>query len=144
MDEGQGTRGTMLGDKLGGITGSITFQRVIRDDDGEMKLETSFRATGTLLGVDVGDVGTYVTVVRADGTQYSEGRGIMTTNDGRRATWTGHGLGRSDDRGGAGHRGSLCFQTMPDDWARLSGVLVLLEYGVAADGTIESEYWEWK
>lgn len=134
----------MLGEKLGGITGSITFQRVIRDDGGELKLETSFQATGTLLGVEVGDVGTYVTVVRPDGTQYSEGRGIMTTTDGRRATWTGHGLGRSGEGGTASHRGSLCFQTMPEDWARLGDVLVLLEYGVAADGTIHSDYWEWK
>ena len=133
----------MLGDRLGEITGRVTYQRVIRGDDG-MKLETSFQATGTFLGVNVTDVGTYVTVVRADGSQYSEGRGIMTTEDGRAATWTGHGLGRSDHAGAASHRGSLCYQTMPDEWARLTDVLVLLEYGVGADGTTRSEYWEWK
>ena len=56
----------MLADRLGEITGRVTYQRVIRGDDG-MKLETSFQATGTFLGVNVTDVGTYVTVVRADG-----------------------------------------------------------------------------
>ena len=48
----------MLGDRLGEITGSVTYQRVLRDDDGHMKLETSFQATGTFLGVSVRDVGT--------------------------------------------------------------------------------------
>ena len=134
----------MLGDQLGEITGSVTYQRVLRDDDGRMRLETSFQATGTFLGVSVRDVGTYLTVVRPDGTQYSEGRGIMTTEDGRTATWTGHGLGRSDHGGAASHRGSLCFQTVPDEWNRLADVLVLFEYGVGADGTTTSEYWEWK
>lgn len=134
----------MLGDRLGEIAGSVTYQRVLRDDDGDMKLETSFQATGTFLGVEVRDVGTYVTVVRPDGTRYSEGRGIMTTEDGRTATWTGHGLGRVDQGGAASHRGSLCYQTMPHEWSRLADVLVVFEYGVGADGTTTSEYWEWK
>ena len=133
----------MLGDRLGEITGSVTYRRVLRGDDG-MKLETSFEASGTFLGVSVEDVGTYVTVLRPDGTQYSEGRGIMTTEDGRIATWTGHGLGRADQGGAASHRGSLCFQMAPDEWARVRDVLVLFEYGVGADGTTTSEYWEWK
>jgi hypothetical protein len=133
----------MLGDRLGEITGSVTYRRVLRGDDG-MTLETSFAASGTFLGVSVEDVGTYVTVLRPDGTQYSEGRGIMTTDDGRIATWTGHGLGRADQGGAASHRGSLCFQMAPDEWARVRDVLVLFEYGVGADGTTTSEYWEWK
>ena len=44
-------------------------------------------------------------------------------------------------------RHGLCTDSVPsvpDEWTRLADVLVLFEYGVGADGTTTSEYWEWK
>jgi hypothetical protein len=107
-------------------------------------MESSFQAAGTLLDTSVKDTGTYWTIVRPDGTLYGEGQGIMTTKDGKMATWTGHGVGTTNKDGTASYRGSLCYQTMPQKWSRLNKVVVLFEYEIDADGNTHSEYWEWK
>jgi hypothetical protein len=107
-------------------------------------METSFQATGSVLGTNVNDTGTYWTVVRPDGTQYGEGQGVMMTNDGKVATWTGHGVGVRNKDGSATYRGALYFQTMPPKWSRLNKVAVLFEYAVDAEGNSHSDYWEWK
>ena len=60
----------MLGDKLGAESGKVTSQRVLPNPGGGPKMETSFQATGMVLGVSETDTGTYSAVVRADGTLY--------------------------------------------------------------------------
>jgi hypothetical protein len=134
----------MLGDKLGEMWGKIGSQRVLSIADGRLRMETSFQANGTMLGAKVRETGTYVTVVRPDGTQYGEGQGVVITAEGEMATWTGHGVGTADKNGTASYRGSLCYQTMPSGWSRLNKVAVLFVYAVDADGNTHSEYWEWK
>ena len=134
----------MLGEKIGEISGKITMQRVLPNLGGYPKMETSFQATGSVLGTNVNDTGTYSTIVRPDGTQYGEGQGVMMTKDGKVATWTGHGVGVRNKDGTATHRGAIYFQTMPQKWSRLNKVAVLFEYAVDAEGNTHSEYWEWK
>jgi hypothetical protein len=134
----------MLGDKIGEMSGKITFQRVLSVADGGLKMETSFQANGTLLGVNVKDTGTYVTVTRPDGTQYGEGRGVVITADGEMATWTGHGVGMPNKDGSASYRGSLCYQTTPARLSGLNNIAVLFDYAVDADGNTHSDYWEWR
>ena len=134
----------MLGDKIGEISGKITMQRVLPNLGGVPKMETSFQATGSVLGTDVEDTGTYCTLFRPDGTQYGEGQGVMVTKQGEMATWTGHGVGVRNKDGTATYRGALYFQSMPQQWARLNKVAVLFEYLVDARGNTHSDYWEWK
>jgi len=134
----------MLGEKIGEISGKVTMQRVLPNLGGAPKMETSFQATGSLLGTDVKDTGTYWTVVRPDGTHYGEGQGVMITKDGKMATWTGHGVGTMKKDGSATYRGALYLQTMPPKWSRLNKVAILFEYAVNAEGNTHSEYWEWK
>jgi hypothetical protein len=134
----------MLGEKIGEISGKITMQRVLANLGGAPKMETSFQATGTVLGTNINDTGTYWTIVRPDGTQYGEGQGVMMTKDGKVATWTGHGVGVRSKDGSATYRGALYFQTTPPRWSRLNKVAVLFEYAVDAEGNTHSEYWEWK
>jgi hypothetical protein len=134
----------MLGEKIGEISGKITMQRVLTNLGGAPKMETSFQASGSLLGTTVKDTGTYSTVFRADGTQYGEGQGVMITKDGKIATWTGHGVGAMRKDGGATYRGAIYFQTMPPKLSRLNKVAVLFEYQVDAEGNTHSQYWEWK
>jgi len=117
----------MLGEKIGEISGKITMQRVLANLGGYPKMETTFQATGSVLGANVNDTGTYWTVLRPDGTQYGEGQGVMMTKDGT-----------------ATYRGALYFQTMPPKWSRLNKVAVLFEYAVDAEGNTHSDYWEWK
>jgi hypothetical protein len=77
----------------GGTSGKITSQRILPTLGGGPKMETSFEASGSILGTDVKETGTYCTVVRPDGTLYGEGQGVMILKDGKIATWTGHGVG---------------------------------------------------
>jgi hypothetical protein len=134
----------MLGEKIGEISGKITMQRVLQNLGGDPKMETAFQANGTVLGTTMKDTGTYSTILRPNGTQYGEGQGIMVTEDGEIATWTGHGVGTMKKDGTATYRGALYFQTMPEKWSRLKNVAVLFEYAVNAEGNMHSEYWEWK
>ena len=67
----------MLGEKIGEISGKVTMQRVLSNLGGYPKMETSFQATGSVLGTNIKDTGTYSTIFRPDGTQYGEGQGIM-------------------------------------------------------------------
>jgi hypothetical protein len=53
----------MLGDKIGEISGKIISQRVLPNLGGGPKMETSFRATGSILGAEVKETGTYWTIV---------------------------------------------------------------------------------
>src|SRR5438552_16879926 len=103
----------MLGEKIGEISGKVTMQRVLPNLGGAPKVETSIQANGSLLGTNVKDIGTYWTVVRADGTHYGEGQGVMITKDGKIAAGTGHGVGTMKKDGSAPYRGPLYFQTTP-------------------------------
>jgi DNA-binding transcriptional regulator LsrR (DeoR family) len=138
------SRTFMLGEKIGEISGKVNMQRVVPNLGGDPKMETSFQATGSVLGANIKDTGTYTTIFRPDGTQYGEGQGIMITKDGKTATWTGHGVGTMHQDGTATYRGALYFQTMPPKWSRLNKVAVLFEYAIDAEGNMHSEYWEWK
>ena len=134
----------MLGEKIGEMSGKITSQRVLSVADGSLKMESSFQATGTVLGVTVKEIGTYSTVFRQDGTQYGQGEGVMMLSDGKTATWTGHGVGTTNKDGTASYRGSIYYQSTPQEWSRLNKVAVLFEYEIDAEGNTHSQYWEWK
>ena len=134
----------MLGEKIGEMSGKIGSQRVLSIEGGVPKVETSFQQSGTLLGTNAKEAGTYWTIARPDGTLYGEGRGMTTTKDGKMATWTGHGVGVTKKDGTATYRGALYYQTMPPRWSRLNKVAVLFEYEIDAEGNTHSEYWEWK
>ena len=49
----------MLGEKIGEISGRVTMQRVLPNLGGDPKMESSFQATGSVLGTDIKDTGTY-------------------------------------------------------------------------------------
>jgi hypothetical protein len=103
----------MLGEKICGISGRITVQRVLANPGGGPKIETSFQASGSILSVDIKDTGTYATFVRPEGTQYGEGQGVMVTKDGEMATWTGHGVDAMNKDGTASYRGAIYLQRCP-------------------------------
>jgi hypothetical protein len=103
----------MLGENIGETSGKITSQRVLRNLGGSPKMETSFQASGSILGTDVKETGTYCTVVRPDGTLYGEGQGVMVTKDGEMATWTANGVGTTNKDGTARFSGAVYYQTYP-------------------------------
>jgi len=103
----------MLGEKIGGISGRITGQRVLPNLGGSPKMESSFQASGSILGVDIKDTGTYCTLVRPDGTQYGEGQGVMVTKDGEMATMDRPWRRRDEQRWDRELSGSYLFADHP-------------------------------
>ena len=134
----------MLGDKIGAETGKVTSQRVLPNAGGGPKMETSLKSTGTLLGVNQTDTGTYSAVLRPDGTLYGEGQGVVMGQGGEMATWVGQGVGTIRKDGSLSYRGSLFYQSASPAWARLNSVAAVFEFEVDPQGNTRYEAWEWK
>jgi len=134
----------MLGDKLGVETGTVTTQRVLPNPGGGPKMETSFHASGTLLGVKETTYATYVAVVRPDGTLFGDGHGIIMGAKGEMATWAGQGVGTLKKDGSASYRGAIYYSTSSAKWQRLNKIAGVFEYEVDAQGNTKGETWEWK
>jgi hypothetical protein len=134
----------MLGERIGEETGKVTSQRVLPSASGAPTMETSFTATGSLLGAATIDRGTYVATLRPDGTLYGEGRGITMGKGGEAGTWVGQGVGRLKQDGAVSYRGALYLQTASPAWQQLNGIALVFEYEVDAQGNSKSQLWEWK
>jgi hypothetical protein len=134
----------MLGEKIGAESGKVTSQRVLPNPGGGPKMETSFQAAGTLLGVSHTVTGTYSAVVRPDGALFGEGDGVVMGKDGEMATWTGQGVGTIKKDGSVSYRGAIYYQTSAPRWSRLNSVAALFEFEVDGQGNSRAEIWEWK
>ena len=134
----------MLGEKIGGESGKVTSQRVLPNPGGGPKMETSFQASGSLLGTNTTDTGTYGAIVRPDGTLYGEGQGVVMGKGGEMATWSGQGVGTVKEDGAVSYRGAIFYQTSSPQWSRLNSVAAIFEYEVDGQGNVRSELWDWK
>ena len=134
----------MQGEKLGESLGKVTSRRVLANPGGGPKMETSFEASGRLLGVEETETGTYWSVVRPDGSLFGEGQGIIMGKGGELATWVGQGVGAIRKDGGVSYRGAVYYQTSAPAWSRLNSVAGIFEYEVDAQGSSRSQLWEWK
>lgn len=134
----------MQGDKISEESGKVTSQRVLPNPGGGPKMETSFQATGTLLGSHHSSTVTYWSVVRPDGTVYGEGQGIAMGREGEQATYVGQGVGVVKKDGSVSYRGAVYYQTSSPKWARLNSVAAIFEYEVDAQGNTRAQIWEWK
>jgi hypothetical protein len=134
----------MLGEKLGGETGKVTMRRVVANPGGMPKMEVSFEAKGTILGVAVQDMATYQSIMRPDGTVYGEGQGVIMGHGGEMASWVGQGVGVFGKDGAISYRGAVYYSTATPAWARLNKCASIFEYEVDAQGNTKSEIHEWK
>lgn len=134
----------MLGDKIGEATGRVTCTRVLPNPGGGPRMETSFEASGRVLGVEEREVGTYCAVVRPDGSLYGEGQGVIVGRGGEMATWTGQGVGIARADGAASYRGAVYYQTASPAWSRLNGIAAVFEFEVDPQGHTRAQLWEWK
>src|SRR5277367_2784759 len=133
---------TMLGDLISETKGKRLVRRVLSVDP--PTAEVSFEDSGHILGVPVTGMGTYTSIVAADGTIHGDGQGMNMTQDGEAITWTGTGVGRFGPGGSVSYRGMLFFRTTSQKLARLNGACGAFEYEVDASGSTTSKVWEWK
>jgi hypothetical protein len=135
----------VLGEQLSEERGQVTSTRVLPSEPGQgPRLEISFEASGTLLGISYQQVATYTGVARPDGTIIGEGQGLITSPRGDLATWKGNGVGRMTDTGGTEFRGALYLESISPNWAHLTGGAGVFEYSTDESGKTESKVWEWK
>ena len=132
----------MLGEKIGEARGKRVVRRVVSVDP--PTAEVSFEDSGKMFGVAVSGLGTYTSVVRADGSLFGTGQGLETTEDGEALTWTGTGLGHFGPGGSISYRGMLFFKTASKKLARLNNACAAFEYEVDPKGSTVSKLWEWK
>jgi len=134
----------MLGEQLSEDIGQVMTTRVLPSDARGPRIEISFQADGTILGIHYHEMGTYEATVRADGTMYGEGQGVIQTEHGDVVTWRGQGVGGSPAPGHQSFRGAIYFETGSERLARLNGVAGVFEYDANESGKTESRVWEWK
>ncbi|WP_418127156.1 hypothetical protein [Variovorax sp. KK3] len=107
-------------------------------------METSFQSSGSLLGVNSTEIGTYVASARPDGSLFGEGQGVTMSQEGDVLSWVGQGIGNLQKDGSVSYRGAVYCQTTSPKWARLNSMAVLFEYEVDAQGVTRSQFFEWK
>lgn len=136
----------MLGEQIGKEQGRVTSRRILPGDDYRyVKMEITFEAQCTLLGVEGTDIGTYTIFERVADQVYGEGQGIFMAKSGEGAIWKGHGVGSVTADGGVKFAASAAFQAdASGKLARLNTVLVVIEHTASADGSASSTLWEWK
>ncbi|MGD9932898.1 MAG: hypothetical protein AB7T37_04195 [Dehalococcoidia bacterium] len=136
----------MLGEKLGEFKGRVTGTRILPGDDYRyVKMEVSIEEQGSILGVPVTDVATFVSYARSGGQMYAEGQGIMISAEGESAIWNGHAVGHPTGDGMAiSLRFSIAFQAGEGKLSALNDYLVIGEFESAADGTIKTSAWAWQ
>lgn len=132
----------MLGEQIGETKGRRLVRRVLSIEP--PTAEVSFEDSGQLLGVPTTGMGTYTSVVRADGSLFGHGQGINMTADGEGVSWTGTGVGHFGPGGAVSYRGMLFFRTTSQKLARLNNACGAFEYEVDASGATVSKVWEWK
>ena len=133
----------MLGDKIGEVKGRRLLRRVISVEP--LTAEVTFEDSGELFGVGTAGIGSYISDVRADGSLFGNGQGMITSADGEAVTWTGTGLGHIGPGGAVSYRGMLFFRTtLTKKLARLNNACGAFEYEVDAKGETVSKIWEWK
>ena len=134
----------MLGEKIGEEKGKVTVRRVLASAGGGPRMETTFEASGSILGVGHKTTATYASEMRPDGTLYGEGQGIAMSSEGGGATWVGSGVGTIKADGSVSYRGVVYYQTSVAKWTRLNSVGAVFEYEVDPQGNTRAQFWEWK
>ena len=132
----------MLGEQIGVTTGKRLVRRVLSTEP--PTAEVSFEESGTLCGVAVNGMGTYTSVIAADGSLFGEGQGVEMTADGDTATWKGSGMGKFGPGGSVSYRGMLFFKSNSPKLAQLKNTCVAFEYDVDPSGSSVTKMWEWK
>lgn len=132
----------MLGEKIAETKGKVTNTRVLETSP-QPKVETTFEATGKILGIEAKEVGTYWSVMQTSGVLNGEGHGVIMTKEGV-ATWSGGGVGKITTTGRTSYRGAIYYKTTVERLLPLNGIAAVFEYEVDENGNTQAQIFEWK
>lgn len=137
---------TSLGDPFYTERTKATSIRVI-DVSNEPKVEVSFSGNGTIRdSINVTDIGTTWNIQTSGGIIYSEGQGILTTQQGETATYTQQAIGQFTPEGRVVFHGSMFFKTLSPtgQLASLNNQMGIYNYESDIAGNAIKQVWEWQ
>ena len=133
----------MLGELIGETKGKISNQNVVSVEG--PTIETTVSSSGTLKGVQVNEILTYVASPSSRGILHGIGKGVINTQDGEIATFTGEGIGRFDASGLLTWRGAIFFHTSSEGKLEfLNNKVGVFEAQVDSQGNFADKTWEWE
>jgi hypothetical protein len=133
----------MLGELIGETKGKISNRNVVSVEG--PTIETTVSSSGTLKGVQVNEILTYVASPSSKGILHGIGKGVINTQDGEIATFTGEGIGRFDASGVLTWRGAIFFHTSSDGkLGFLDNKVGVFEAQVDSQGNFADKTWEWE
>ena len=112
---------------------------------GEPQLEYSIVENGTITGIgNVTNIQTWIDTLRTPKLIYGEGKGVMITDDGQRATWIGYDIGQLQNNGSIIYKGITIFNNnATGDMAFLNN-LVGLHITTVQDNNQATKIWKWQ
>jgi hypothetical protein len=137
---------TSLGDPFYTERTKATSIRVIDVINGP-KVEVSFSGNGTIRdSINVTDIGTIWTLPTSGGMIYSEGQGLLTTQQGEMATYTQQAIGQITPEGRVVFHGSMFFKTLSPtgQLASLDNKMGIYNYQSDISGNAIRQVWEWQ
>jgi hypothetical protein len=141
---------TSLGDPFYKERTKATSIRVIDVINGP-KVEVSFSGNGTIRdSINVTNIGTIWTLPTSGGMIYSEGQGLLTTQQGEMATYTQQATGQITPEGRVVFHGSMFFKTLsprgqfPSPLAFLDNQMGIYNYESDIAGNAIRQVWEWQ
>ena len=141
---------TSLGDPFYTERTKATSIRVIDVINGP-KVEVSFSGNGTIRdSINVTNIGTIWTLPTSGGMIYSEGQGLLTTQQGEMATYTQQATGQITPEGRVVFHGSMFFKTLsptgqfPSPLAFLDNRMGIYNYESDIAGNAIKQVWEWQ
>jgi len=141
---------TSLGDPFYTERTKATSIRVIDVSNGP-KIEVSFSGNGTIRdSINVTDIGTTWNLQTSGGMIYSEGQGLLTTQQGEMATYTQQATGQITPEGRVVFHGSMFFKTLsptgqfPSPLAFLDNQMGIYNYESDIAGNALKQVWEWQ
>ncbi|MBD0359192.1 MAG: hypothetical protein ICV56_00580 [Nitrososphaeraceae archaeon] len=141
---------TSLGDPFYTERSKATSIRVIDVSNGP-KVEVSFSGNGTIRdSINVTDIGTTWNLQTSGGIIYSEGQGVLTTQQGEMATYTQQATGQITPEGRVVFHGSMFFKTLspigqfPSPLAFLDNQMGIYNYESDIAGNAIKQVWEWQ
>ena len=125
---------------------NATSIRVIDVSNGP-KVEVSFSGNGTIRdSINVTDIGTIWTLQTSGGMIYSEGQGLLTTQQGEMATYTQQATGQITPEGRVVFHGSMFFKSLSPtgQLASLDNQMGIYNYESDIAGNAIRQVWEWQ
>jgi hypothetical protein len=113
------------------------------------KIEVSFAGNGTINGtMNVMDIGTIWTIPTntSENTLYSEGQGVLTTQQGEIVTYTQQATGQITPEGRVVFQGSMFFKALSPtgQLASLDNQMGIYNYESDLAGNAQRQVWQWR